>query len=158
MQRKLSFSAIRDGGPRAARWLGFVLIGVIGGAVLGEMAVGKRLGRGSDAPASYSHLSANPGALVAPDEGAAAPCPGCADSYGVAARLRADRENRMDDAFRDLGAVDIDMPPPEPADDGYRYGGRFPDQPSPGESPAAAVTEAPVDVPIGKTGTSAGEE
>src|SRR3546814_11865925 len=49
------------------------------------------------------------------------------DLYGVAARLRAEREPRID-AFRELGAVEIDAPlPPEPADNTYQYGGRFPD-------------------------------
>lgn len=153
MPRKLSFSAIRGGGPRAVRWIGFVLAGVIGGTLLGEMAVGTRLGGGGDASASYSQFSANPDALAPPGEGAVpVSCPGCVDSYGVAARLRADREDRMDDAFRDLGAVDIDAPlPAEPADDGYRYGGRFPDPPPREEYPVAeraAATETPVEVPV----------
>ncbi|MBO9698327.1 MAG: hypothetical protein J7499_19220 [Sphingopyxis sp.] len=164
MPRKLSFPAIRDGVPRAIRWLGFVLIGIVGGTLLGEMAVGTRLGGGGgDAPASYSQLSANPGALAPPGEGAIpVSCPGCVDSYGVAARLRADREDRMDDGFRDLGAVDIDAPlPAEPADDGYRYGGRFPDPPPREEYPVAeraAATATPADVPVEEARTPAGEE
>lgn len=136
--KKLSFSAIRDGGPRAMRWLGLLLAGVAGGMILGNMAVGTRRGASGDAPASYSRLSANPGALVADGEGAA-PCPDCLDSYGVAVRLRADREDRMSDDFRALGAVDLETaPPPEPVDDGYRYGGRFPDPPPIDENPVAA--------------------
>ncbi|MBK6414665.1 hypothetical protein [Sphingopyxis sp.] len=79
-------------------------------------------------PATFSHLSANPDAAVGPAV-IAAPCLDCRDSYGVAARLRADRENRMSDEFRELGAVDLDPPAPSEPDDGYRYGGRFPDPP-----------------------------
>ncbi|MBJ7501269.1 MAG: hypothetical protein JHC57_16050 [Sphingopyxis sp.] len=136
MPRKLSFSAIRDGGPRAVRWLALLLAGIAGGTMLGDMAAGTRPGAETGGPASYSHLSANPDALVAVGE-SAAPCPGCADSYGAAARLRADREDRMSEGFRALGAVDIEAHvSPEPADDGYRYGGRFPDPPPRVEDPA----------------------
>src|SRR3546814_1664328 len=57
------------------------------------------------------------------------------DLYGVAARLRAEREPRID-ASRELGAVEIDAPlPPEPADNTYQYGGRFPDPALPIEAP-----------------------
>src|SRR3546814_12147426 len=50
--------------------------------------------------------------------------------------LRAEREPRMDGAFRELGAVEIDAPlPPEPADNTYQYGGRFPDPALPIEAP-----------------------
>lgn len=109
------------------------LAGVGGGMMLGEMVAGTRLGAGVDEPASYSHLSANPDALVPQGEGAA-PCPDCADSYGVAMRLRAHRDDRMSDEFRELGAVDLDPPLPADAGDDYRYGGRFPDP-----EPRAAV-------------------
>jgi len=98
------------------------LAGVGGGMMLGEMVAGTRLGAGVDEPASYSHLSANPDALVPQGEGAA-PCPDCADSYGVAMRLRAHRDDRMSDEFRELGAVDLDPPLPADAGDDYRYGG-----------------------------------
>lgn len=146
--KKLSFSAIRYTGPRAARWLGLLLAAIAGGMILGDMAVGTRHSTGTAAPASYSHLSANPGALVADGEGAA-PCPDCADSYGVAARLRANREDRMSDDFRALGAVDAaTVLPPEPVDDGYRYGGRFPDPPPVGENPVAA-RDAAMEAPDG---------
>ena len=97
---------------------------------LGEMAVGTRLGDGARDSASYSRLSANPDALVPGGDAPSPACPGCADSYGVAARLRAERDDRMSDEFRALGAVDAEhMLAPEPTDDGYRYGGRFPDPP-----------------------------
>ncbi|HJS10657.1 hypothetical protein [Sphingopyxis sp.] len=135
MGKKLSFSASRDGGARLIRWLALALAGVTGGVLLGEMAVGARLGGGGSEAASYSRLSANPGAL-APQGSGAAPCLDCADSYGVAMRLRAHRDDSMrDEAFRELGAVDADPPILADADDAYRYGGRFPDP-----EPAAAAT------------------
>lgn len=135
MARKLSFAASRRTGARLFRWSALALAGVAGGLLLGEMAAGTRLGGRTDGPASYSHLSGNPDAL-APQGGGAPPCLDCADSYGVALRLRAHRDDRMrDDAFRELGAVDVDPPMLADADDDYRYGGRFPDP-----EPAAAVT------------------
>ncbi|MGQ2935777.1 MAG: hypothetical protein ACT6QT_03165 [Sphingopyxis sp.] len=137
MARKLSFAASRRTGARLFRWWALALAGVTGGALLGEMAVGTRLGRGTGEPVSYSNLSANPDAL-APQGSGAAPCLDCADSYGVAIRLRAHRDDRMrDDAFRELGAIDVDPPILADADDDYRYGGRFPDP----EPPAAAMDE-----------------
>jgi hypothetical protein len=110
------------------------------------MAAGTRLGGRSGEPASYSRLSANPDA-VAPQGGGAVPCLDCANSYGVAIRLRAHRDDRMiDDAFRELGAVDVDPPILADASDDYRYGGRFPD-PAPG---AARMDEGPIaDTPAG---------
>jgi len=135
MARKLSFAASRNAGVWLFRLTVLALAGVTGGAMLGEMAVGTRLSGGADEPASYSHLSANPDAL-APQGSGAAPCLNCADSYGVAIRLRARRDEMMsDDAFRELGAVDVDPPVPTDAVDDYRYGGRFPDP-----EPAAAAT------------------
>ncbi|MBW8296875.1 hypothetical protein [Sphingopyxis sp.] len=128
MARKLSFAASRHSGVRLFRWSALALAGVTSGMLLGEMAAGQRLGGGTGEPATYSHLSANPDA-AAPPAGGAAPCLDCRDSYGVAARLRADRESRMSDEFRELGAVDVDPPESGELDDGYRYGGRFPDQP-----------------------------
>lgn len=123
------------------------LIGVGGGFALGEMAAGTRLRAGVDGPASYSRLSANPDAMVQAADVALIPCPGCADSYGVAARLRAERDHRMSDEFRELGVVDVDSAlPDDPADD-YRYGGRFPD---PASSAAVSLVQsdtAPVALP-----------
>ncbi|GGJ62610.1 hypothetical protein CDQ92_11930 [Sphingopyxis bauzanensis] len=113
---------------RLFRWSALALVGVTGGMLLGEMTVGTKSGSGIAEPATYSHLSTNPDA-AAPPVGGAAPCLDCRDSYGVAARLRADRESRMSDEFRELGAVDLDPPAPSEPDDGYRYGGRFPDPP-----------------------------
>lgn len=123
---------------RLFRWSAMGLIGVVGGIILGDMTVGPRLGGSAVEPASYSHLSANPDGL-APHDNGAVPCPGCADSYGVAMRLRAHRDDRMNDEFRELGAVNTDPPMLADAGDDYRYGGRFPD-PVP---VAAATTEDP---------------
>mgnify|MGYP003382052201 CR=1 FL=1 len=90
-------------------------------------------------PAGYSHLSANPDA-AAPAAGGAAPCLDCPDSYGVAARMRADRENRMSSEFRELGAVDIEPPASSQSYDGYAFGGRFPDPPP--RDPGTAIADA----------------
>ncbi len=112
---------------RLLRWPVLALVGIFGGMLLGDMTASTRLGGGAE-PQSYSRLSANPDALV--PQGAIAPdCRDCADSYGAAMRLRARHDNRMSDEFRELGAVDMDVDPPTPVepDDGYRYGGRFPD-------------------------------
>lgn len=123
------------------------LAGTVAGGALGEMVTGPIAQHRAAASASFSHLSANPDALNAQGEGAA-PCLDCPDSYGVAARLRADRDQRMSDEFRELGAVDVDPPPwSSPDDDAYRYGGRFPDPaPRPAVAPApepeAAVTRS----------------
>lgn len=127
MGKKLSFFASRHKGVRLFRWSVLALAGVAAGATLGEMAAGTRLGSETGERASYSNLSANPDALVAQGDGGLIACPGCADSYGVALRLRADRDVRMSDDFRELGAVDIDPPILVDAGDDYRYGGRFPD-------------------------------
>lgn len=149
MARKLYFAASRHSGVRLFRWSALALVGVTGGMLLGEMAVGSRLSSEMGEPATYSHLSANPDA-AAPPAGGAAPCLDCRDSYGVAALLRADRDSRMSEEFRELGAVDIDSPASGEHDDGYRYGGRFPDPP-PSEASsrmpheplaASSVTEA----------------
>ena len=139
MAKKLSFVASRHNGVRLFRWSALAFAGVTGGMLLGEMAAGTRLGSGIGGPASYAHLSANPDALAPQGDGRAAPCSGCADSYGVAMRLRAHRDDRMSAEFRELGAIDNDPPMPADAGDDYRYGGRFPD-PEPG---AAATSEDP---------------
>lgn len=111
---------------RLLRWSMLALAGVGGGMMLGDMATGTRLGSRVGEPASYSHLSANPDALVPQGEDAT-PCTHCADSYGVAVRMRAHRDDRMGDEFRALGSVDADPPQRIEADDDYHYGGRFPD-------------------------------
>lgn len=148
MLKKLSFAPSRHSGARLVRWSALALAGVIGGMLLGEMAAGKRLGSGAAEGTPYSHLSANPDAS-APVMGGATPCLACPDSYGVAAGLRAERENRMSNEFRDLGAVDLDLRPlSEPDDDGYRYGGRFPDPPpseASGQIPDAQLASASAD-------------
>ncbi len=134
MARKLSVVASRKAGVWLFRLSVLALAGLAGGMMLGEMAVGTRLGGRADEPASYSHLSANPDALV-PQGSATAPCLDCADSYGVALQLRAHRDDGMSEEFRRLGAVDINPPILADAGDDYRYGGRFPDP-----EPGAAVT------------------
>ncbi len=108
------------------RLLLLALVGTICGALLGEMVAGQRLSGGSSEPAAYSRLSANPDAAATQAIGGEDPCIGCPDSYGVAARLRAERHGRIDDAFRALGSVNPEAAIDE-RNDGYRYGGRFPD-------------------------------
>lgn len=147
MMRKLSFTASRSrgnrrGGKRFARWSIVALAGTVGGIILGNIAAGPLADERAAATASFSRLSANPDAQSAPGEGAA-PCLDCPDSYGVGARMRADRDQRMSDEFRELGAVDVDPPPPADPVDDYRYGGRFPD-PEPREQVAAPSLE-PID-------------
>lgn len=126
----------------ARRWtLGVLLAaaGLAGGALLGTLVVGGGL-RGGDRTPSFADLSANPDALVA-DHQSQSPCLDCADSYGASARLRAERTDRMDEPFRELGKVDVDAAPVAEAADDYRYGGRFPDP----EPPMVMVS--PVAVP-----------
>lgn len=107
------------------RLLLLAFVGTICGALLGEMVAGQRLDNGTYEPATYSGLSANPDAAATPAIGED-PCPMCPDSYGVAARLRAERQDRMDNAFRALGSIKPEMPADD-IGDGYRYGGRFPE-------------------------------
>lgn len=112
------------------------LAGVFLGLALGSLATGGLRPGVLTEPTPFSSLSANPDAAV-PPASSAEPCPGCPDSYGVAARMRANRERRMTHEFRELGYVDADANPPEVTDD-YRYGGRFPDA-----EPPAPPAEAP---------------
>jgi len=122
--------------------------------ILGEMVVGDRPSGLPDGGSPYSSLSANPDAAI-PQGAGAQPCIDCADSYGVADRLRARSDDRMGDAFRELGEVDVDPVAADADEDDYRYGGRFPDpepreresEPEPGigaagPAPAAPVTDA----------------
>lgn len=125
---KLSFTASRRAGTWLIRVPLLALAGTLAGLALGDMiAEPLAAARGEVDPGSYAQYSANPDARVAQGT-PAAPCIGCPDSYGVAARMRGAREQRMESAFRELGAVNLDAPlPDEMTDDGYRYGGRFPD-------------------------------
>ncbi|MGV7121142.1 hypothetical protein [Sphingopyxis sp. 550A] len=134
MRRKSRPSPSRGRAGRRLVWaLGLSVAGFAGGALLGLAVVDKGLDHAAGGDASFAGLSANPDALVT-GQTDAPPCPDCADSYGVAARLNARRDHRMSDAFRELGQVDGDiMPSPEPADN-YRYGGRLPD-PAPRSDP-----------------------
>ena len=119
-------------GHRLAFGLIVIVAGLGAGALLAVIVIGRGLGGKGPGSASFADLSANPKAAVA-DATSAPPCLECADSYGVSARLRAERENRLSEPFRRLGEVDegAAAPPPEGADDDYRYGGRFPDPPRP---------------------------
>ncbi len=156
MRRKPRPSSSRDRAARRLVWaLGLGLAGVAVGGLLGVAVVDKGFDRAADSDASFAGLSANPDALVT-GQADAPPCPDCADSYGVAARLNARHDRPMSDAFRELGQVDGDSLPspelaPEPADD-YRYGGRFPDpaprpeaqpRPEPRDGPAMVIPVAP---------------
>ena len=110
--------------------------GVAVGVLIGNVVAGSRLSSASVVPAPYARLSANPDAAAAPSIDAD-PCVGCPDSYGVAARLRAERENRMDKAFRALGSVESDAAASHDEDD-YRYGGGFPNLPPRTTEPAVS--------------------
>ncbi|OHD06909.1 hypothetical protein [Sphingopyxis sp. RIFCSPHIGHO2_12_FULL_65_19] len=127
MAKKLSFAANRRERAWLLRWSLLAFVGIIGGIWLGEMAAGSRPRGGSSDVASFSRLSANPDALVAESDGTD-PCLDCADSYGVAMRLRANSDDRMSDEFRALGEIKTDEPTPADPQDDYRYGGRFPDR------------------------------
>ncbi len=144
--RKLSFAASRRGGELLVRLLLFALAGALAGVLLGEeSAEPLAAARVGDNPASYAQYSANPDARV-PQGETAAPCFACPDSYGVAARLRAERESRMADAFRELVDFDAPLPgepAPEPNDDGYQYGGRFPDPAPEIETPNVETESSP---------------
>ncbi len=132
----------RDRIMRAFVWtMGLGVAGAVSGGLLGMIVVDQGFARYAEDSPSFAGLSANPDALITEAAQASPPCPGCADSYGVAARLEAGREERMSDPFRRLGEVDVDMtPPPEPTDD-YHYGGRLPD-PAPRDLSAMAVPVA----------------
>lgn len=106
----------------ALRWLGMGSTGILCGLLLGSFAVGESL-RPAERDFSFSQYSGNPDALTV-DSHPVEPCYGCADSYGVAVRLNAAHIQRADDAFRQLGAVEVDQAPP---DECYRYGGNFDD-------------------------------
>lgn len=143
MRRKPKAFASRD---RVLRRLTLVLIlglmGAAGGALIGLVVLDEQPRSGGTAAGSFADLSANPDAL-ATDEISAEPCPGCTDSYAVAARLRAAREQAMEEPFRELGAVDIEALGESEAggNDEYRYGGRLPD---PEEAPAFPPMVTPV--------------
>lgn len=122
------------------RWLALLALGGVGvGILLGEQIVGSRTADFPDEPLSFSSLSANPDAVPLQSAGAV-PCPDCADSYGVAARLRVHRDDRMGDEFRKLGSTESDHRVPVDPDDDYSFGGRFPD-PARDDGPVAAQVE-----------------
>lgn len=129
MVRKFSFAASRSGGKQLFRWSIIALAGTIGGMIIGEMVAEPLTKQRIGASAPFSDLSANPDAAEV-HSGGILPCPDCRDSYGVAAQMRGDRENRMSGEFRELGAVDVVSTVPAEPDDDYRYGGRFPDPPT----------------------------
>lgn len=143
MAKRRKTAANRDATPRRLM-LALVLttVGLVGGSVLGNLVVGGGLSGMANDPQSFAALSANPDA-VAPDAAAQSACIGCADSYGVGARMRAMRDDRMDASFRELGVVQLDAGLADPDGD-YEYGGRYPDpEPIPMTSPVALAPSAP---------------
>lgn len=151
--KKFSYATCR----RAERWLlcGLLLLlaGAIFGTLLGNIVTGSRLNSVSADPQSFSQMSANPNAAATP-EGSGDLCQGCPNSYGVAARLRADQANRTNDAFRARGAVNPDAPASR-VDDDYQYGGRFPEIPRPTSAPARP--DRPDRLPDAGSGHKGGE-
>lgn len=145
MARKRKPFASRGAAQRAGLIAALVAVGLAAGGALGVLAVGRGLRGEAIAPPSFAGLSSNPDALTADKGVSTPPCHSCADSYGVEARLRAARERRSSDAFRELGTVDIDDAPADQPHDDYRYGGRFPDT-APTE-PAVPAMVLPVAMP-----------
>lgn len=119
------------------------LAGLGFGSLLGMIAVGQGLDRHGENQPSFAGLSANPDAQTAALAEAPLFCPDCVDSYGVAARLRAERDHRLSEPFRRLGEVDVEMMPlAEPTAD-YHYGGRLPD-PEPREMSTPTEMSVPI--------------
>ncbi len=139
-RRRHSAASRDDAAARIFRWLLLLIAGTGGGMLLGDLVIGNRPGSASTDSGSFSRLSANPDAMVAQGEGAP-PCLDCADSYGVGIRMRADRGDRMSNEFRELGAVELDPPATADIDDGYRYGGRFPDPEPPAKDDTTDIVE-----------------
>lgn len=144
MVRKYSYSTRRRIGGLLLRGLLMLLIGVICGWLLGNLVAESRLGNTPTDPLPFSQMSANPDAAATPAI-SVAPCLGCPDSYGVAAQIPANRAHRMNDAFRALGTDDPDAALSPADDDGYQYGGRFPDTPA--QESAPALSERPDRLP-----------
>ena len=150
MARRKNAISSRDRGRRLLRWLLLVVAGLGSGMLLGETTTQNLRGVTTGNGASYSGLSANPDAsrpVAIPQD----TCLDCPDNYGVATRMRAARNTRMDDAFRELGAVDTAMSPVRETIDEYRYGGRFPDTdisaseaPMSTDTPAEGLTNPPL--------------
>lgn len=142
MARRKSPNPIRNRGSRLPQWLLIICTGLVGGMFLGEAAIENRPVMMSGGGAPYADLSANP------DAAALTTMPhdtygGGPDSYGAAARLGAHRETRMDDAFRELGAVDADRRPATESVSDYQYGGRFLGSPQEVKE-ATATIDAPL--------------
>lgn len=133
--KKFSVSAVGKIQRCLVHGLLLAVAGVICGALLGDIVAGSRLRSSFAVPAPYAKLSGNPDAAIAPSI-SENPCSSCPDSYGVAARLRADRTKHTANAFRALGSVDPDVGAFE-AEDDYQYGGRFPDLPPRTNAPSA---------------------
>jgi len=133
--------------PKSLIWAGAAGFGAIGGLLLGNFVVGQDVRAGSEY-GSYAEVTGNPDALgVSSSFGE--PCYDCGPGYGAVMPRMAANEARMDHAFRELGAVEIDYSSP-PTDD-YAYGGRFDD-------PAAArtiVMQAPVPVEVAASASNA---
>lgn len=133
--------------PKSLIWTGTAGIGAIGGLLLGNFVVGHEVVAGSET-GSYAEVTGNPEALgVSSSFGE--PCYDCGPGYGAEMPRMAANDVRMNDAFRELGAVEIDYSS-SPTED-YAYGGRFDD-------PAAArsiVMQAPVPLDIAAPATDA---
>ncbi|MGL3822575.1 hypothetical protein [Sphingopyxis sp. R3-92] len=150
MARRKNAISSRDRGQRLLWSLLLVVAGLGGGMLLGEMTTQNLRGVTAGDGASYSGLSANPDAsrpVTMPQD----TCLDCPYNYGVAAQMRAARNTRMNDAFRELGAVDAAASPVRETTDEYRYGGRFPDADlsasevaTSAEPPAEGVTNPPL--------------
>lgn len=116
----------------------------MGGLLLGNFVVGHEVAAGSEF-GSYAEATGNPDALgVSSSFGE--PCYDCGRGYGAAMPQMAANDARMDHAFRELGAVQIDY---TSGNDDYAYGGRFDD-------PAAArtiVMQSPVPVEVAAPAT-----
>lgn len=141
MARRKTAVSSRNRGHRLLRWLLLVTAGLGGGLLLGEMAAENLRVVIAGAGTSYSEFSANPDASM-PVALSQSACLDCPDSYDVAARMHAARDTHMDDAFRELGAVDTNTPPSDEPGDAYHYGGRFSDS---APAPEAENTVAAAD-------------
>lgn len=155
MQHSLAMSGKRVP-PKSLMWIGFALLGAVGGVLLGHYVVGED-GTRRNGPTSYADRTGNPNAPGTPPVPIES-CYDCSGGYGRGIRHNPRREARMDDAFRELGAVESD-PGPEPTED-YRYGGRF-DDPAAArtivmQSPVQLTPEPAIDPPpVAETATAA---
>ncbi len=124
--------------------------GIVGGIWLGQLTIGGGIWDSVAPPEeSFADLSGNPDALAV-DIQPQAPCFGCGDDRGAAARYRAGRFGPMDDLTTPPGEVeDEPMLPPEFADD-YEYGGGWDrefDEPQPPQFTPMDRFDLPIPLP-----------